>query len=226
VADLSGRRALVTGANRGIGLEVVRSLGDLGMRVFLGSRDPDAGVAAAAQLGQLDVSVVRLDVADPTSVTAALDAIGPDGVDVVVNNAAINPRDDVSAAVVEAAWQINVLGAWRVSRAFLPPMVERGWGRIVNVTSEAASHAHQGRSGIYALTKIALNVMTRAQAEDLAGSGVLVNACSPGWCRSDMGGRQAPRSAEQGAASIVWGATLPDDGPTGAYVQDGEPLPW
>jgi NAD(P)-dependent dehydrogenase (short-subunit alcohol dehydrogenase family) len=76
------------------------------------------------------------------------------------------------------------------------------------------------------VTKIVVNAMTRALAEDLESTGILVNAISPGWCRSDMGGDDAPRSVEQGAASIVWGVTLPDDGPTGGYYQDGEPLPW
>ena len=105
-------------------------------------------------------------------------------------------------------------------------MRERGWGRIVNVSTEVATDGHEQRGGgVYRATKVAMNVMTRALAEDLDGTGILVNAISPGWCRSDMGGDGAPRSAEQGAASIVWGVTLPDDGPTGGFFQDGEPLP-
>ena len=225
--SLRGRRALVTGGNRGIGLEVVRLLGQLGLEVFLGSRDPDAGAVAAAALGLPGVTPVRIDVADPASVTAARDALAPEGIDVLVNNAAINPRGQVTPEEVDRAWQVNTLGAWRVTQAFLPPMRERGWGRIVNVSSEVATNAHEQRGGgIYATTKIALNAMTRALAEDLAGTGILVNAISPGWCRSDMGGASAPRSAEEGAVSIVWGVMLPDDGPTGGYFQDGEPLPW
>lgn len=225
--SLRGRRALVTGGNRGIGLEVVRLLGHLGLEVFLGSRDPDAGAAAAASLGLPGVTAVRIDVSDPVGVTAARDSLAPEGVDVLVNNAAINPVDRVTPREVDRAWQVNTLGSWRVTRAFLPPMRERGWGRIVNVSSEVAKNAHEQRGGgVYAATKIAMNAMTRALAEDLHGTGILVNSISPGWCRSDMGGASAPRSAEQGAASIVWGVTLPDDGPTGGYFQDGEPLPW
>jgi NAD(P)-dependent dehydrogenase (short-subunit alcohol dehydrogenase family) len=125
------------------------------------------------------------------------------------------------------AWQTNTLGTWRVTQAFLPPMREQGWGRIVNVSTEVATHGHERPGGgVYRTTKVAMNDMTRALAEDLAETGVLVNAISPGWCRSDMGGSGAPRSAEQGAASIVWGVTLADDGPTGGYFQDGEPLSW
>jgi NAD(P)-dependent dehydrogenase (short-subunit alcohol dehydrogenase family) len=144
-----------------------------------------------------------------------------------VNNAGINPRGRVSAGDVDRTWQTNTLGTWRVTQAFLPPMRERGWGRIVNVSTEVATEGHESRGGgVYRASKVAMNAMTRALAEDLVGTGILVNAISPGWCRSDMGGLGAPRSAEQGATSIVWGVTLPDDGPTGGYFQDGEPLPW
>jgi NAD(P)-dependent dehydrogenase (short-subunit alcohol dehydrogenase family) len=217
----------VTGGNRGIGLEVVRLLSELGLEVFLGSRDADAGAAAASSLGGAGIAPVRIDVADPGSVASAREALAPQGIDVLVNNAAINPRGLVGPEEVDRAWQTNTLGTWRVTHAFLPEMLERGWGRIVNVSSEVATHGHAQRGGgVYRTTKVAMNDMTRALAEDLGGTGILVNAISPGWCRSDMGGTGAPRSAEQGAASIVWGVTLPDDGPTGGFFQDGEPLPW
>ena len=225
--NLEGRRALVTGGNRGIGLVVCRMLAELGAEVYLGSRDVDVGERAASSLRPRSVEVVRIDVADPASVRETADRLGSAGVDVLVNNAAINPRGRVGADEIERAWQTNLLGAWRTTRALLTPMGERGWGRIVNVSTELATRAHEQRGGgVYAATKIALNAMTRALSEDLAGSGILVNACSPGWCRTDMGGEGAPRSAEQGAASIVWGVTLPDDGPSGGFFQDGEPLPF
>ena len=96
----------------------------------------------------------------------------------------------------------------------------------MNVSTELASNAHEQRGGVYPVTKVAMNAMTRALSEDLGGTGILVNACSPGRCRTGMGGKSAPRSAAQGAASVVWGVTLPDDGPTGGFFQDGEPLPW
>jgi len=225
--SMAGRRALVTGGNRGIGLEVVRLLGRMGLEVILGSRDLDAGAAAASSLGLQGITPLRLDVADPRSVEAARDALGPYGIDVVVNNAAVNPRGRVSPDDVDLAWRTNTLGPWRVARAFVPQMRERGWGRIVNVSTEVATDGRARRGGgVYRATKVAMNDMTRALAEDLDGTGVLVNAVSPGWCRSDMGGAGAPRSTEQGAGSIVWGVTLPDDGPTGGFFQDGEPLPW
>jgi len=166
-------------------------------------------------------------VSDRASVTSARDSLAPRGIDVLVNNAGVNPRGRVSAGDVDRTWQTNTLGTWRVTQAFLPPMRERGWGRIVNVSTEVATEGHESRGGgVYRASKVAMNAMTRALAEDLDGTGILVNAISPGWCRSDMGGSGAPRSAEQGAASIVWGVMLPDEGPTGGYFQDGEPLPW
>ncbi len=178
-------------------------------------------------LGPQGITPVRIDVADPDSVAAARDALAPYGVDVLINNAAINPRGRVTAEDVDLAWETNTLGTWRVTQAFLPPMRERGWGRIVNVSTEVATNGREHRGGgVYRSTKVAMNDMTRALADDLDGTGILVNAISPGWCRSDMGGSGAPRSAEQGAASIVWGVTLPDDGPTGGFFQDGEPLAW
>ena len=221
---LEGRRALVTGGNRGIGLEVVRQLRELGADVVLGSRDEAGGSAAAASAGG-GVTSIWLDVADPASVARAREQVGP--VDILINNAGIYPRHDSSAADIEAAWQINYLGAYRCHQAFVAPMCERGWGRIVNVsTGLAANAAEREGGGVYPETKVALNALTRALAEELNGTGVLANAISPGWCRTDMGGEKASRSAGQGAASIVWGVTLPDDGPTGGFFYDGEPLPW
>jgi NAD(P)-dependent dehydrogenase (short-subunit alcohol dehydrogenase family) len=204
---------------------VVRMLADLGLEVLLGCRDIEAGAAVAASVGSR-VTPVRIDVTDRASVRSAGDELAPDGVDVLVNNAGINPRGSVSAEQVDLTWQTNTLGTWRVTQAFLPPMRERRWGRIVNVSSEVATDGHESRGGIYRATKVAMNAMTRALAEDLTGTGILVNAISPGWCRSDMGGAGAPRTAEQGASSIVWGVTLADGGPTGGYFQDGAPLPW
>jgi NAD(P)-dependent dehydrogenase (short-subunit alcohol dehydrogenase family) len=221
------RIALVTGANRGIGLETCRQLAALGWTVFLGARDLDKGRRAAAAL-RGDVRPVELDVAAEGAAQRARRQIGP--VQVLVNNAAVHY--DTSQSVQSADWRIvheafetNVLGAWRAVQAFAPDMRRAGWGRIVNVSSEAGSLASMGAgTPAYAITKAALNALTRVLAGELAGSGVLVNAVCPGWTATDMGGGGRP--VADGAASVVWAATLPDDGPTGGFFRDGRPLPW
>jgi NAD(P)-dependent dehydrogenase (short-subunit alcohol dehydrogenase family) len=216
--------ALVSGANRGIGLEVARGLGQRGHTVLLGARDLERGEEAARRLREegLDARALRLDV-----------TVGPDGpldVDVLVNNAGIYPGGraaDLDLAVAEEAWQVNALGAWRLAQAAIPHMRARGWGRIVNVSSEAGSLASMGASmPAYNVAKAALNAITRVLAADLRGTGILVNAVCPGWARTDMGGPAAPRSAQDGAASALWAVDLPDDGPTGGFFRDGRALPW
>lgn len=120
----------------------------------------------------------------------------------------------------------NVFGAWRVSAAFAKLLVASGHGRLVNVSSEAGSLASMGSgSPAYSMTKAALNALTRFLAAELRSGGVLVNAVCPGWVATDMGG-SGGRPVRDGAAGIVWAATLPDDGPTGGFFRDGRPIPW
>jgi NAD(P)-dependent dehydrogenase (short-subunit alcohol dehydrogenase family) len=224
------RTALVTGGNRGIGLEVCAELARRGWKVLLGARDADAGHRAAGDLATagLEVEPVRLDVADAGQVEGLAGHLSR--IDALVNNAAIYPGGhaiEVDLDVAEQAWQTNALGAWRLCIAVIPGMRERRWGRIVNVSSQGGSLATMGAEhAAYRVSKAALNAITRTLAADLRGTGVLVNSVCPGWVRSDMGGPSAPRSIEQGAASVTWGVTIPDDGPTGGFFRDGEPLPW
>lgn len=221
------RTALVTGGNRGIGLETCRQLAARGLRVYLGSRNLDAGRRAADGLGG-DVRAVALDVDAPDAAARARHEIG--AVDVLVNNAAVHY--DTAQTVENADWRIireafetNVFGAWRLIQAFAPAMRRARWGRIVNVSSESGSLASMGAgTPAYSTTKAALNALTRIAAAELAGSGVLVNAVCPGWTDTDMGGGGRP--VRDGAASVVWAATLPDGGPTGGFFRDGRPLPW
>jgi NAD(P)-dependent dehydrogenase (short-subunit alcohol dehydrogenase family) len=232
VKQLSGRTALVTGANRGLGLEVCRQLLDRGARVVLTARDLTRAERAAASLRGRARLVRRRDVAAPDAGEAAL-AIGREvgGIDVLVNNAAVHYDSfedslDADFAIVEEALRTNLLGPWRLSKALGAAMRDRGWGRIVNVSSEAGSLASmRGGTPAYAVSKAALNALTRTMAGDLRGSGVLVNAVCPGWVATDMGG-PGGRPIPEGAASIVWAATLGDDGPTGGFFRDGRPLPW
>jgi NAD(P)-dependent dehydrogenase (short-subunit alcohol dehydrogenase family) len=225
------RTALVTGANRGIGLMVAHGFGERGFRVLAGARDPRRGEEAVRALRAAghDARAVVLDVTDEATVAAAV-AAAEGRLDVLVNNAGIYPggrASELDLAVAEEAWQINALGAWRVAEAVIPLMRAAGWGRIANVSSQAGSLATMDASmPAYNVSKAALNAITRVLAADLRGTGILVNAVCPGWVRTDMGGPGASRSPEEGAASVLWAVDLPDGGPTGGFFRDGRPLPW
>ena len=233
---MNGRVALVTGANRGIGLEVTRQLARLGFTVILGSRDAASGEGAARPMCEEGSRVVpqRLDVTEQASIDDvrrwAEESFGK--LDVLVNNAAIlydswQRAVGADLKVVREAFETNTLGPWRMCEAFIPLLRRSGHGRIVNVSSESGSLAGMGGgTPAYAVSKVALNALTRMLADELRGEGVLVNSVCPGWVATEMGGPDAPRTVEEGAASVVWAATLPDAGPTGGFFRDGEPLPW
>ena len=228
--------AVVTGAYRGIGLEVSRRLARLGFAVVLTARDARKGeeAAAALKLEGLDVVPFPLDVTDRQSVEAARlfveERFGR--LDVLVNNAAIlydswQRAETADLETVREAFETNTLGAWRTAQAFIPLLTKGGHGRIVNVSSESGSLSVMGGgTPAYGVSKVALNALTRMLAAELRPARVLVNSVCPGWVATEMGGADAPRTVEEGAAGIVWAATLPDDGPTGGFFRDGEPLAW
>jgi NAD(P)-dependent dehydrogenase (short-subunit alcohol dehydrogenase family) len=147
-----------------------------------------------------------------------------------VNNAAVHYDSwerptGADWRIIREAFETNVFGAWRLAQGLAPVMRERRWGRIVNVSSEAGSLASMGAgTPAYSTSKAALNALTRGLAAELHGSGVLVNAVCPGWTATDMGGGGRP--VPEGAASVVWAVTLPDDGPTGGFFRDGQKLAW
>jgi NAD(P)-dependent dehydrogenase (short-subunit alcohol dehydrogenase family) len=225
---------LITGANRGLGLECARQLLARGCRVLLGSRDPGRGAAAAHGLGSDRVRAVALDVTSDDDVARCGDLIARDyggRLDILVNNAAIHY--DSGQTPLTADWRVvteaietNLLGAWRVARMAAPLMRARRRGRIVNVSSGAGAWKNLGSgTPAYSLTKLGLNGLTRMLAAELRGSGVLVNAVCPGWVATDMGG-EGGRPVEDGARGIVWAALLADDGPTGGFFRDGRPIEW
>jgi NAD(P)-dependent dehydrogenase (short-subunit alcohol dehydrogenase family) len=228
-----GRVALVSGGNRGIGLEIVRQLAEKGITVILGSRDEEQGRAAAEGLSG-DVAVRQLDVTDEKSVERLVASVEEEfgQLDVLVNNAGIaNDRDqrgvDADLERVREALEVNLFGAWRLCEAFIPLMQRHSYGRIVNISSGlGALEDMGGGSPAYRVSKTALNALTRILASELRGSGILVNAVSPGWVRTDMGGSGASRSVEEGADTPVWAATLPDNGPTSGFFRDRRPIPW
>jgi NAD(P)-dependent dehydrogenase (short-subunit alcohol dehydrogenase family) len=231
------RVALVTGANRGIGLEVCRQLAVRGYRVILTARDASKAEAAAALLRaarDVDVVPARLDVTDPQSIRVLADdlAARSETVDVLVNNAAILLGEgqavlDVPVEELRRTFETNVFGAVGVSQAFVPGMVDRRFGRVVNVSSEAGQLASMRTyAPAYAMGKVALNAFTVQLGEATRGTGVLVNSACPGWVRTDMGGPGASRSVEEGADTIVWLATLPPRGPTAGFFSDRRAIPW
>jgi len=232
---MSRRIVVVTGAGRGIGLEITRQFAAGGDTVVLGARDPVKGKAVAEELASegLDVVAEQLDVTDVGGLTTLArtldDRFGR--VDGLVNNAAISYDNWQSAtnadleAVVDAM-DTNVFGAWRTTQALLPLLRRSGHGRIVNVSSGAGALTDMG-GGLpaYRLSKVSLNALTRMWAAELADDHILVNAVCPGWVATEMGGLGG-RPVTEGAAGIVWAANLPDSGATGGFFRDRRPIPW
>lgn len=226
------RTALVTGGNRGIGFEACRQLARSGLRVVLTARDAERGeVAAEALRGEgLDVSFEQLDVVDGGSVEACARRLSEreTDVDVLVNNAGVYPTEGVFSVdeeTFERALNVNTLGPFRTCRAFVPAMVRRGYGRVVNVSSGGGSFAEGIGPVAYGASKAALNALTVKVAGAVRGD-VKANAMCPGWVRTDMGGAGAPRSPEQAVGTLLWLATLPPDGPNGGFFRDRRPIPW
>jgi NAD(P)-dependent dehydrogenase (short-subunit alcohol dehydrogenase family) len=224
-----GRTALVTGGNRGIGLALCEVLAAEGFDVVVAARDERAAQAVASGLPR--ARAVRLDVTDEGSVDHARHATGR--VDVLINNAGILLDEGADLLALDRdtigkTLETNLLGVWRVTQAFVPGMIERRYGRIINITSGAAS-LEEGLwpdAPAYSVSKAALNALTVLLAERLRGTGVLVNAADPGWVRTDMGGPGASRSPEQAAKELLWLATLPGNGPTGGFFRGRRRVAW
>jgi NAD(P)-dependent dehydrogenase (short-subunit alcohol dehydrogenase family) len=230
--------AVVTGASRGIGLEVCRQLAALGYVVVLGSRDLRAAELAAKELDPTGERVVAAHVEVDNSVN--IDQLAAwirkrwGRVDAIVNSASSAPDQYALAGTtdlspVAEALDVNLFGAWRVIQALLPLLRSSPRPRVVNVSSEGGSIAlMSGGRPAYSVSKAALNALTRMLAGELYRDGILVNSVCPGGAAGDgaRGGRGSGRSVAQGAASVVWAVTLPNGGPTGTFTRDGRELPW
>jgi NAD(P)-dependent dehydrogenase (short-subunit alcohol dehydrogenase family) len=221
--------ALVTGANRGIGREVAHQLAEKGFEVVVSARDEANTREAAEEIGGRPL---QLDVTEPGSIERAAEALreDPGSLDVLVNNAGVGIDFNVSGLdpdfeAIERTLGTNLLGAYRVTVAMLPLLRASKHPRIVNVSSGMGAVSDMGGYAPgYRFSKAGLNALTRILANELEGEGVLVNSACPGFVKTRMAGRWATKPVEDGAAGIVWLATLPDDGPTGGFFRDGEPI--
>ncbi|MFN5171193.1 MAG: SDR family oxidoreductase [Cyclobacteriaceae bacterium] len=228
------KKILVTGSNKGIGFEVVRQLAQAGHHVLLAARDATRGSEAAARLREEKITVTSLvlDVADPISIEQAAGYVKAEWgrLDVLINNAAVLLKEDQSLAsgaadVFHKTMRTNVFGPVAVTRALLPLM--SAGARIIMTSSGGGSMTDPvgGWSPVYCVSKSSLNAATRHLAYELSSRNISVNAYCPGWVRTDMGGKSAPRSVEQGADTAVWLATV-DLAPTGKFFRDRREIPW
>jgi NAD(P)-dependent dehydrogenase (short-subunit alcohol dehydrogenase family) len=230
------RVAVVTGASRGLGHSIVRQLADNGVHVVITARAEHEAQAAADELANdgRSVSSHQLDVTDPASVarTMADAAFSFGRLDVLVNNAAVAIDGSYTAAAADMertriTLDTNILGAWRCCAAAIPEMMKNHYGRIVNISSHLGTFAEMDQgSAAYRVSKAGLNALTCVLAAELRGTNVLVNAMSPGKVDTRLAYGSGDRTPDEAARTVIWLATLPDDGPTGGLFYEREPLDW
>lgn len=226
--------ALVTGATRGLGKETARQLAQQGYKVLIGCRKLPDGRKVEAEIGN-QAEAIELDVNREEHMPALRQRVESLGrLDTLVNNAGVVGKASYSASVLDfdladlrEVLEINLLGALRVSSAVVPVMRKRGSGCVVNVSTGMAQLSDMGKgSPAYRFSKVALNAFTRILSQELIDTKIKVNSVCPGWVRTDLGGPNAKLSVEEGARSIVWAATLDDDGPSGGFFRHGKPIDW
>lgn len=228
--------ALVTGGNRGIGFELVKQLALKGYKVILASRDPEMGHEAVQKLKEsnLDVSFVVMNVDNQDSISQAAITVTElyGRLDVLINNAGVYLEENkrlvaMDPSILERTMNTNFFGAYHVIRSFLPLMEKRGYGRIINVSSEYGAMSEMSYPGVgaYKLSKFALNGLTRLVAAEINGD-IKINAVDPGWVSSEMGGPSAPITPKLAAESILWLATIGSEGPNGGFFRDGQQIDW
>lgn len=225
--------AVITGANRGIGRETARQLLARGYRVYLGTQDPRLHGQSVGELGG-DGFWLTIDVSDDRSIQQAAGWLSEreTAVDVLINNAGIYPDGastilDVSRQQLLDTFQTNTFGPIMVTQAILPLLRRSTSARVINISSSyGALEGLSPNVPSYCLSKLAINGFTIMLAEKLEDAGISVYSANPGWVRTDMGGANAARSVEDGAAGIVWLATEAPPGATGGFFYDGQPVAW
>ena len=245
-AAKTNKVALITGANKGIGLETARQLGKLGVTILVGSRDLAKGEQAAEVLRGVgvDAQAIKLDVVNEADRAAAAKFIEKEfgRLDILINNAGVmldarsgNETSTTPLAILRETFETNFFAVVALTQTLLPLIRKSEAGRIVNLSSILASqtlHATKGspiydaKTFAYDSSKTALNSFTIHLAHELRGTKIKVNSAHPGWVKTEMGGEGAQMEIVDGAKTSVQLATLGDDGPTGGYFHMGEPLPW
>jgi NAD(P)-dependent dehydrogenase (short-subunit alcohol dehydrogenase family) len=232
----STKITLVTGANRGIGLELCKQLAEKGYKVLMGSRDLEKGKNSAAKLKELNLDIVpvELDLHNPETLQNTYRFVKEQfgRLDVLINNAGIycdgNHRlAELPTGVLEGTMNTNFFAPYQMVRTFLPLMQKNNYGRIINVSSGFGQMSEMRAPGYgsYKISKLALNGLTQVLAAEVSGN-IKINAVCPGWVRTDMGGSNAPRSVEEAAQSILWLTEIDEHGPNGGFFRDGEEISW
>lgn len=226
-----GKVILVTGGNRGIGLEICRQLTELGNEVIMGTRDPEKGKLAAEKLAiPLDVQALDVTNADHIEKLAVYLAESYGSLDVLINNAGIGVGSNgvlkADLTEVKEIMETNFYGPWRLTQAMLSLLEKSEEGRIINISSGmGALNEMAGGYGGYRMSKSALNALTILAANELASTSIKVNAMCPGWVKTEMGGSGAPRTVEQGADTAVWLATE-ENIVSGLFFRDRKLISW
>jgi NAD(P)-dependent dehydrogenase (short-subunit alcohol dehydrogenase family) len=234
--------AIITGASRGLGFATSEALAKSGYKVIMAMRNPDKAQDKinALKMKDYDVTPMKLDTSDEKSIEAFAQNFKREfggALDVLVNNAGIFIDDEdggdksvfkTKASTIQKTFQTNTLGPFLLIQKLIPLMIDGGYGRIVNVSSGMGQLSEMDAGyAAYRMSKTALNTVTKVFSKEAEGKGdVLVNSICPGWVQTDMGGRSATRTIDQGIRGIVWAATLPKGGPNGGFFRDGEKLDW
>lgn len=232
------KNVLVTGGNRGVGLEIVKGMVAEGYKVLMACRDEDAGLEAKKDIVGGDLHVIEMPLDNESAIvdafTRAEAVYGP--IDILINNAGVlddTQWTDVTSESFASSMQVNVFAPLTLIQQTLPKMIERGFGRIINVSSSYGSF-HESLAGpfSYAISKAAVNALTVKMAAVVDNAkedeeiDVAVNSMTPGWVHTRMGGSDAPKTPEEGADTAIWLAMLEDDVPNGKFFKDRKEIAW
>lgn len=227
--------ALITGANRGMGLATSKKLAELGFKVIMLGRNESELKKEVQSLVDKHylAEAFMCDVGSDNDINRLINYLSTkyESIDVLINNAGIYVEEgDIFSAdekVMRKTFETNTIGPFNLMKGIIPMMLKQGHGRVVNVSSGLGSfEGASGNCASYCVSKVSLNMLTNLFAAETQGSDVKVNAICPGWVKTDMGGANATRTIEEGIYGIIWAATLDDNGPNGGFFRDGKAIAW